>query len=142
MSDGVTLALRLGVLALLYLFLATIARIAWRDFASAAPRQRGSIGRAALVVLEGASGGPHVGDRIAIEGGASLGRDSDNAVVIDDRTVSSRHAALLFDAGRWWVEDGGSTNGTYINGARVTDSASIKDGDVLQVGRVIFRLSA
>lgn len=142
MSDGVTLAVRLGVLALLYVFLAAVARIAWRDFTNAAPRQRGSVGRATLVVLDGASGGPHAGDRIAIEGGASLGRDSDNAVVVDDRTVSGRHAALLFDAGRWWVEDGGSTNGTYVNGARVDGNAALRDGDVLQIGRVSFRLAA
>ena len=142
MTDSVTLALRLALLAILYLFLAVVARIAWRDFGSAAPRRRGSVGQATLLVLEGGAGGPRSGDRIVLDGGASIGRDSDNGIVIDDRTVSGRHASLLYDAGRWWVEDGGSTNGTYINGQRVERTAALGDGDVLQVGRVTFRLSA
>lgn len=139
-SDTVSIALRLGVLALLYLFLAAVARVAWRDFAHAAPLRRGSVGRAHLIVIEGGSAGPYAGDRVPIEGAASIGRDSENAVVADDRTVSGRHATLLFDGGRWWVEDNGSTNGTFVNGARVDGAAPIEEGDVLQVGRVAFRL--
>ena len=141
MTDSTTLALSLGVLALLYLFLAAVARVAWRDFASAAPARRGSVGRAQLLVLEGAARGPHPGDSIPIEGAASVGRDADNTIAIDDRTVSGRHAALIFDAGRWWVEDAGSTNGTYVNGNRVDSPTELLDGDVLQVGRVTFRLA-
>jgi len=141
-TEGVTIALRLGVLALIYLFLAALARIAWRDLTAAGAERRGNTGRAYLVVLDGAANGPHAGTRFAIEEAASIGRDPANNIAIDDRTVSARHAALVYEGGRWWVEDTGSTNGTFVNGARVDGPTPIAAGDVLQVGRVTLRLLA
>jgi pSer/pThr/pTyr-binding forkhead associated (FHA) protein len=43
------------------------------------------------------------------------------------------------DGGRWWLEDLGSTNGTFVNDARVTGRAPLRNGDVIQVGLVTAR---
>jgi hypothetical protein len=132
---------RIAVLAALYIFLAAVMRVAWRDVASAVPRHRGSIGRAFLVVVEGAGKHLRVGDRITIEGAATIGRDSDNQMMVDDTTVSGRHAAVFYRDGRWWLEDLGSTNGTWVNGQPIQSTEPVSSGDLIQIGRVSFRLS-
>src|SRR5471032_2651527 len=81
-GDGALIVVRLGVLALLYLFLFAALRLVWRDISRAAPSRLGSIGRATLMVVEGLQGQLRAGDRIPVEGAASIGRDSDNQVVI------------------------------------------------------------
>lgn len=127
------------MLALLYLFLAAALRVVWRDVVRAAPQRRGSVGRAVLVVHSGGQG-LRPGSRIQIEGAASIGRDSDNQVVIDDTTVSGRHAALVYREGRWWIEDLGSTNGTWLGDLRVDGPQPVGDGDLIQIGRISLRL--
>ncbi len=112
----------------------------WRDVARAAPAKRGSVGRAFLVVQNGAGKQLRTGSRIAVEGAASIGRDSDNQVVIEDTTVSGRHAALVYRDGRWWLEDLGSTNGTWLGDHRVAGPEPIAAGELIQVGRISLRL--
>lgn len=123
------------------MFLTAVLVIAWREVTTAEPRGRGSVGRAYLVVIEGASRHFRVGERIPIEGAASIGRDSDNQIVVNENTVSGRHAAFVFREGRWWVEDVGSTNGTWVNQRQVHEPHAVDEGDLIQVGRFTFRLA-
>ncbi len=65
-----------------------------------------------------------------------VGRNPDNDVQIDNRSVSRYHCRLHLEAGRGWaVEDLGSHNGTTLNGARISTSASLQTGDTLGVGQ-------
>jgi pilus assembly protein CpaF len=68
----------------------------------------------------------------------SIGRAAGNDVVLASATVSSKHARLWSEKGAWIIADQKSTNGTFVNGARVEDAALLKDGDEVQVGE--FRL--
>jgi two-component system, cell cycle response regulator len=71
----------------------------------------------------------------------SLGRHPDNAVCIDDQGLSRYHAKIVMHSERYWIEDLGSSNGTYLNGRRVT-SCELANGDTVQFGpRVSFRFS-
>lgn len=63
-----------------------------------------------------------------------LGRAVDCEVVLDDLTVSRRHARLLFRDGAWVLNDLGSTNGTTVNGTRVT-RCQLRPGDQLAFGQ-------
>jgi FHA domain len=65
---------------------------------------------------------------------ATIGRQADNTIVIDSPAVSSHHASLFNDGGFLAVEDLQSTNGTFVNGVRVSRKI-LKHGDVLQVGQ-------
>ena len=56
-------------------------------------------------------------------------------IVLDDSSVSRRHAEVRFADGAWHVRDLESTNGTYVNGSRI-ETARLEAGDRLQVGRV------
>ncbi len=59
----------------------------------------------------------------------TIGSSTDNDIIIEDRAVSRRHAAIVSKDGMWWLEDSGSVNGTYLNGERLTERAVIKPGD-------------
>jgi len=132
------LILRLLFLGLLYAFLWSVVRVLLRDLRSAAKEPGAALGR--LVVLASPSGEPAVGAAFGLDEIATLGRDVNNAIVLEDDFVSSAHATLTFRGRAWYVEDLGSTNGTYVNGTRIDGISPLAFGDELQLGQVRFRL--
>ena len=64
----------------------------------------------------------------------TIGRDANLDVVVNTAEVSRRHARLFFDEGLYFVEDLGSTNGTFINGQRLTAPAALRSGDIIMLG--------
>ncbi|MCD2196632.1 FHA domain-containing protein [Actinomycetospora endophytica] len=87
--------------------------------------------RAVLVVDDPA--GSRLGDT-DVEGRVELGRDPACGVVVDHPSVSWRHVALAPSAGGWTVTDLGSTNGTTVDGVRVTGSTPLSPGASLALG--------
>ena len=78
--------------------------------------------------------GPQPGERFFVDRPRlTIGRDPKSDVFLNDITVSRTHAVVECAAGRVTVRDGGSLNGTYLNGA-IVDEAVLHDGDVLQIG--------
>lgn len=90
-------------------------------------------GSALLVVTRG----PNAGSRFALETEMTVGRHPKSDVLLDDVTVSRRHAELYLREGAFLVRDVGSLNGTYVNRERVEEVALAR-GDELQIGK--FRL--
>jgi pSer/pThr/pTyr-binding forkhead associated (FHA) protein len=84
------------------------------------------------------SGGGRSGETFIPQGEKTMiGRSPDNPVFLDDVTVSRKHAVLVERDGRWYIEDQGSLNGTFVNRKRV-ESAELSDGDELQNGKYRF----
>jgi len=129
---------RLLFLGLLYLFLFRIARALVGDLRAAAREPGAELGR--LVVVSSPAGEPEEGTSLALDAIATLGRDVNNAVVVEDQFVSAEHAILTFRGRAWYLEDLGSTNGTFVNGAPVEGVAPLDFGDVIQLGQVRLRL--
>ncbi|MFG3253957.1 FHA domain-containing protein [Streptomyces sp. NPDC048172] len=103
-------------------------------------RQRGG-GRNAptkLVVSEGSL----TGTTVALQGQTiSLGRAHDSTIVLDDDYASSRHARIYPDRdGQWIVEDLGSTNGTYLDRTRLTTPTPIPPGAPIRIGKTVIEL--
>lgn len=71
-----------------------------------------------------------------------IGRDPGNGLRLAHDTVSRRHAELSLEAGGWVLRDLGSTNGTTVNGSRVTSSAPVADGDRVGFGELTFRIAS
>lgn len=69
---------------------------------------------------------------------ASLGRASDNTIIVTDEECSRYHAKLFADTAGWRVQDLGSTNGTHVNGKRVERAALIRTGDRVSIGDFVF----
>ena len=65
-----------------------------------------------------------------------LGRSSACDFIVDDPTISARHARLAYRQGQWWLDDLASTNGTFLNGEAVKTSVLIADGDRVLLGQV------
>ena len=139
--DATVLALwviRLLFLALLYWFLWSVVRVLLGDLRAAAREPVAELGR--LIVLASPSGEPPVGVMFGLEAVNTLGRDVNNSIVLDDEFVSAAHAALTYRGRAWYVEDLGSTNGTYVNGESVSDIWPLTYGDEVQLGQVRLRL--
>ncbi|MGW6739525.1 DUF1707 and FHA domain-containing protein [Streptomyces sp. NPDC055025] len=71
-----------------------------------------------------------------------IGRDPMNGLRLSHDTVSRLHAELSMQGGVWVLRDLGSTNGTTVNGRRVTVTAVVHDGDLVSFGQMSFRLAA
>ncbi len=84
--------------------------------------------------------GPHAGARIALEHGLVAGTAHGcHLHLVGDRHASSHHAQFTCDAGgNWTVVDRGSTNGTYVNGVRITQKA-LAHGMLIQMGATEVR---
>ena len=135
------LVLQLAFVALLYLVLMRFAGSLLRDLRSAEDAQissRSGIGR--LSVLESPADEPPSGSTIALGPINSIGRNVNNTIFVEDDFVSASHAMLTFRGRSWFVEDQGSTNGTYVNGHRIDRPVALSFGDELTLGRVRMRL--
>jgi hypothetical protein len=152
--DPISVALKFGFLAVLYLFLLGVARSALKDLrgtVSPAPDATGfhavaplgdapAATEAWLVVLRG--GGLREGERFDLIGGLSIGRSTEADLRIDDRYASGVHARIFTRDGRTYVEDMSSTNGTLLNDAQLHGEAELIDGDVVRIGDTEFRFEA
>src|SRR6476659_3933712 len=130
--------IRFLFLGLLYLFLFGVVRVLLRDLRSAAREPVTALGR--LIVVASEVEEPPIGATFPLDAVATLGRDVNNTIVVDDQFASTEHAVLSFRGRAWYIEDLDSTNGTYVNGAPVDGLAAVAFGDEIQVGRVRFRL--
>lgn len=89
-----------------------------------------------LVVVEG----PSMGTRVALDRDVVLGRDEGAGLRIDDRRCSRRHARVIAAGAELRVEDLGSTNGTYLNGARLRAGSPIVPGDRIRIGTAVMEV--
>ncbi|MDD9377554.1 FHA domain-containing protein [Streptomyces sp. ZAF1911] len=166
MSELTLTVMRLGFLAVLWLFVIVAVQVIRSDLfgtrvtqrgsrrgggASGAPAaQQGRQGAAPpqqrqrrgaptkLVVSEGTL----TGTTVALAGQTiTLGRAHDSTIVLDDDYASSRHARIYPDRdGQWIVEDLGSTNGTYLDRTRLTTPTPIPPGAPIRIGKTVIEL--
>ncbi len=167
MSELTLTVMRLGFLAVLWLFVIVAVQVirsdlfgtrvtqrAARRAENQRPQQRqqpsrqqsrrgggGGRGRSApskLVVTEGSL----TGTTVSLQGQTiTLGRAHDSTIVLDDDYASSRHARIYPDRdGQWIVEDLGSTNGTYLDRTRLTTPTPIQPGAPIRIGKTVIEL--
>jgi pSer/pThr/pTyr-binding forkhead associated (FHA) protein len=90
-----------------------------------------------VLVVDGAN----KGDRAELaQAPILIGRGSDAAIRLDDDYVSTRHARIAASADQWFVEDLGSTNGTYIGSARITQPTTLSLGTQVRIGKTVLEL--
>jgi FHA domain/zinc-ribbon domain len=83
-------------------------------------------------------GGPADGTSFLLDADlTTIGRSDDSRVMLDDVTVSRRHAVLSRSENGWLLHDSGSLNGTYVNGALI-DQTILQGGDEVQIGKYRF----
>lgn len=154
-SDQLLFILKLCLLALLYLFFFRVVRAVWAEIRAPAPaappanpggrrkargdrRARKAAARVPrLVIVEPPA---RRGEAVELVGELTIGRGAGCRLALDDSYASQLHARVFPRDGRWMVEDLGSTNGTYLNGRRVSGPSIVQTGDRLQVGNTVMEL--
>lgn len=141
---------RFGFLALLWLFILVAFRVVRADLlggrtkrVSAPARSVAARGRKAGRPLKQlrVTAGPLTGTRITLGDQTILiGRADDSTLVLTDDFASSRHARLTQREGRWYVEDLGSTNGTYLDQQRVQGPLAVAPGQPIRIGATVIEL--
>lgn len=90
-----------------------------------------------LVIVEGGN----KGEAVSLEEAPLLiGRGNDAAIRLDDDYVSTRHARIANSGEQWFVEDLGSTNGTYVGASRISQATAIQLGTQVRIGKTILEL--
>jgi pSer/pThr/pTyr-binding forkhead associated (FHA) protein len=153
--DETLLGLKVAFLVLLYLFVWLVVRSATKGLSAGAPQEsivlpaaeaaalRASLEPSTRRVRVLASPALTPGTAIELSQAAGVGRGAENAIRLDgDTTVSSRHATLDSRTDGLWVEDAGSTNGTFVNGAPVTTRRLLQPGDVIRIGHTDLLVEA
>jgi FHA domain-containing protein len=149
-SEAVLTVLKFCFLVLLYLFLARVVRVVVLELrspaAAAAPasapapieprrKERRAAGGLRLRLLEPPG---RKGEVWAIPDEVTVGRGGGCGIVLaDDTYVSTLHARLFQQNSETFVEDLGSTNGTFVNGRQVTAATRLKRGDQVQFGQTV-----
>ena len=130
-------ALKILFLVLVFLFLWQVG-LAIRSHIGTGPSVKRTKGGHELVVLRGEA---KKGTRLRLRpSGHTIGRSSEADVVIDDPYASEFHARVETHDGGTTVHDLGSTNGTYVNGRRITVPTPAGKGDTVQIGKTIFEV--
>ena len=151
MPDALLNALKLVLLGILYLFFFRVLRAVWAEISTkpvvavtapaAAPapaRRAGSKEALRLKVVEGTEVRGRVfdlGDELTVGRAAGC-----RVPLSDDTYVSQLHARVFRKDGRYFVEDLGSTNGTFLNRKQVSAPLALRRGDRLQVGKTVFEV--
>jgi predicted component of type VI protein secretion system len=138
--DLAILALRLALVALLYVFLLIVLRAAGRGLQATRPTPEQSL-ELRLIVLDAGESGLVAGQVIELSDGATLGRSERAGIVVADSAVSAEHARVTRVGDDWIVNDLGSTNGTLVNDAAVNGQARLNHGDVLGLGGVRLKVA-
>jgi hypothetical protein len=156
-DEPLAVALKFGFLAVLYLFLLWVARSAIRDLrrseggsavAEPAPAPGRPQDRQAAPDLR-AAGAPRLevvaamghepGTTFNVGEGVTLGRSNGADIRIDDPFASSAHARIFPRGDFMYVEDMGSTNGTYLNGRQLQTAERLNMSDVIRIGDTEYR---
>lgn len=156
-SELTLAAVRLGLLALMWLFVFAIVGVIRSDLYGTRIVQQGGTGRRKVRAVENAPRGPFRrrstpsvlavvdgtlrGTTVPLrDTGILLGRNPEATLVIDDDFTSGRHARVYLDGNTWYVEDLDSTNGTFVDGERITEPAPLKEGTQIRVGSTVLEL--
>ncbi len=144
---------RAGFLALLWLFVLVALRVVRSDLYAAsglramlpgarrsAPRGGGGRARTPRQLL--VTAGALAGTRVSLEDSRPIliGRADDSTLVLDDDYASTRHARISLQGDEWYVEDLGSTNGTYLDRAKVTGPTRVPLGVPVRIGKTVIEL--
>ena len=154
MEDPIAVLLKFGFLAVLFLFLLWVSRSALRDVAgrgggaalddtgpSAAPRDgRMDLRSGVFPRLEViAAMGHEPGEDFDVNDGITLGRSASSEVTVDDPFASAAHARIFPRGDFMYIEDMGSTNGTFLNGRQLRKPEQLKVADVIRIGDTEYR---
>jgi hypothetical protein len=133
------IVLRYLFIGLLFLFLLFLVRAIYRDVnapelaGKARRRKRKDMPHLVVVTAD-----RNIGAKYYLVDDVRIGRASNCHIVIDDTYASQQHARVFESNGAFQVEDIGSTNGTYVNGRKISYPLELRQGDRVKIGKTVF----
>ena len=134
------LLLRITFIFLLYFFIFQVMRVLTRELRAAAETAGPEPVTGSLLVDESTNDFIIRGTAFVLEPVTLVGRGRSATVRIDSPFVSTEHAQISWHDGQWWTTDLHSTNGTLVNNRPIDSPVSLKVGDRIQIGEVVFQL--
>lgn len=134
--------LKVGVIVLIYFVIFYALKIMYTDTKTSG-KKRNKVKKATMgleVLQAGENSNLKTGGVLPLADIITMGRKSDNTVVLDDKYVSSHHMKIFKRNNEYVIEDLDSTNGTKVNDIRIGNRITLKPGDVIKVGTAIFKL--
>jgi hypothetical protein len=135
----VTLILRFVVIGLIYVIIFRLIKTMLRDM-RVTKRSEASLDYALEVIEAPDLSGVALGTIFPVREETSIGRNKNNQIVINDPFISNKHAVVTLTQGELVIKDLNSTNGVILNSEIIAESSELRDGDVLEIGRVIFKI--
>lgn len=135
MPDIILALLRIIFLGLVYLFVWQVARAIGSHLGISVRRKRKEGSRVLFVRSDSQQGQEFEVNDVMV-----LGRSDETDVVLDDPYASEFHLRLVSQENGMMLHDLGSTNGTYVNGRRVSAPTELKRGDTIQVGKTVMEI--
>jgi pSer/pThr/pTyr-binding forkhead associated (FHA) protein len=144
--DVFLIILRLLFIVLLYLFLMQVVIAITRDLrkstaASQNLEQKGLPVVGHLIVVDSGPSSILPGTQFDLSPQTTIGRGPTSTIQLTDNFISGEHTRLWFRNGLWYVQDAGSTNGTYVNNQPAREALAARFGDIIQVGFIRFKLA-
>jgi hypothetical protein len=136
MPELILTILRLIFLALIYIFIWQVARAIARHLGVT----RGDSSKRTTNRITVVRSDTQAGLAFTVNGATVLGRSDQSDVILEDPYASEFHLRLVAADGTLTVSDLGSTNGTYVNGRRITTPTNLRRGDALQVGKTVMEV--
>ena len=137
MFDLLSISFKYVFVIIIYLFIFVIIRMIYLDIRSM--ETMSNEGGAYLKLLNRLDSLPYrINDSYPLGEKLSLGRSSENDVVIKDPFISKKHFNIIKDEEQFFIEDLGSSNGTYLNKQKLTDAGKLVNGDIIGIGELEF----
>ena len=139
MFEILSLTLRYVFIIIIYIFILNILRLIYLDIKSSSSKTPNKDVAYLKVINRLDQLDFKMQEYYPVIGVISVGRGSRNDVIIKDRVVSKNHMQIYLENGYYYLEDLGSSNGTYLNGIDIEDNiVEMTDGDLIGVGKIQF----
>jgi pSer/pThr/pTyr-binding forkhead associated (FHA) protein len=138
MIASVVLALRLILAIALYCFLGWALLTLWQELKQQANRL--SIQKQPGITIETKLGQDRISQSHFTQNEVMIGRDIHCDLSVLDEALSAHHARIMFHHGQWWLEDLHSTNGTFLNGEKLSVPVVVITGDEFKCGNTLFTI--
>jgi len=130
-------------IVILYVIIYYALKIMYRDVKNGGKKRRPPVAKGNYgleIISSGNSRDLKDGSIIPIRSDLTIGRKDDNSIIISDQHVSGNHAKIIVRNDSLFIEDLNSTNGTYLNGNKISNKMKLSNKDEIKIGTAVFKI--
>lgn len=130
-------------IVILYVIIYYALKIMYRDVKNGGKKRRPTVAKGNYgleIINSGSSKELKDGSIIPIRSDLTIGRKDENSIVLSDQHVSGNHAKIIVRNDSLFIEDFNSTNGTYLNGNKISGKMKLSDKDEIKIGTTVFKI--